>query len=199
MKLTEVCFSYGDKPVLEGFSLVLPDQGVTALAGPSGCGKTTLLRLLGGLERPQSGNLEAPAPAETAFLFQENRLLPGLTARNQVGVILPRGENPLPWLAAVGLAEEADNLPGALSGGMQRRLALARCMAYGRDKKLLLLDEPFTGVDPQRTEKLMQELRNLGVNVLYSAHDAESLALADRVIRLDGPPLRLISEDEKNP
>lgn len=199
MKLTEVCFSYGDKAVLEGFSLALPDQGVTALAGPSGCGKTTLLRLLGGLERPQGGSLEAPAPGETAFLFQENRLLPGLTAGAQVSVVLPRGENPLPWLEAVGLAEEADNLPGALSGGMQRRLALARCTAYGRDKKLLLLDEPFTGVDPQRTALLMQALRKLGINVLYSAHDAESLALADQVIRLEGPPLRLISKNEKNP
>lgn len=189
MKLTDVCFSYGDKLILDGFSIALPDGGVTALSGPSGCGKTTLLRLLGGLERPQSGSIDVPAPEEISFLFQENRLLPGLNAADQLRVVLPKGAEVQPWLDAVGLGAEANRLPASLSGGMQRRLALARCMAYGEGKKLLLLDEPFTGVDPQRTAALMKSLRRLGCGILYSAHDAESLALADQVIQLDGPPL----------
>lgn len=190
MKLTNLNFCYGDKVILKDFSLSLPDTGITALAGPSGCGKTTLLRLLGGLEAPQSGTLEAPAAEKTAFLFQENRLLPGLSAADQIRVVLPRGEDPLPWLAAVGLAGEENTRPDALSGGMQRRVALARCLAYGRDKALLLLDEPFAGIDPERTVSLMEYIRSLQVPVLYSAHDAQSLALADRMVRLEGPPLR---------
>lgn len=190
MKLTHLNFCYGDKVILKDFSLALPDAGITALAGPSGCGKTTLLRLLAGLEAPQSGTLEAPAAEKTAFLFQENRLLPGLSAADQIRVVLPRGEDPLPWLAAVGLGDEASTLPDALSGGMQRRVALARCLAYGRDKALLLLDEPFAGIDPERTVALMEFIRSLKVPVLYSAHDAQSLALADRMVRLEGPPLR---------
>ena len=189
MKLTNLNFCYGDKVILKDFSLALPDTGITALAGPSGCGKTTLLRLLGGLEAPQSGTLEAPAAGKTAFLFQENRLLPGLSAADQIRVVLPRGEDPLPWLAAVGLGDEAATLPDALSGGMQRRVALARCLAYGRDKALLL-DEPFAGIDPERTVSLMEFIRSLQVPVLYSAHDAQSLALADRMVRLEGPPLK---------
>ena len=184
MKLTNLNFQYGDKVILKDFSLSLPNKGVTALAGPSGCGKTTLLRLLAGLEAPEGRN--------TAFLFQENRLLPGLSAADQIRLVLPRGGDPLPWLAAVGLENEAHTLPSALSGGMQRRVALARCLAYGRDKKLLLLDEPFTGIDPERTVALMAFIRTLKVPVLYSAHDAQSLALADRIIRLDGPPLKEI-------
>ena len=104
-------------------------------------------------------------------------------------MVLSRGADPLPWLAAVGLEHEVTTLPSALSGGMQRRVALARCLAYGRDKKLLLLDEPFTGIDPERIVALMDFIRSLGVPVLYSAHDAQSLALADSIIRLDGPPL----------
>ena len=190
MKLTNLNFCYGDKVILKDFSLALPDTGITALAGPSGCGKTTLLRLLAGLEAPQSGTLEAPAAEKTAFLFQENRLLPGLSAADQIRVVLPRGEDPLPWLAAVGLAGEENTRPDALSGGMQRRVALARCLAYGRDKALLLLDEPFAGIDPERTVSLMEFIRSLQVPVLYSAHDAQSLALADRMVRLEGPPLR---------
>ena len=192
MKLTNLTFCYGDKVILKDFSLTLPDTGITALAGPSGCGKTTLLRLLAGLEAPQSGILEAPEGRDTAFLFQENRLLPGLSAENQIRVVLPRGTDPLPCLAAVGLENEAHTLPSALSGGMQRRVALARCLAYGQRKKLLLLDEPFTGIDPERTVALMEFIRSLEVPVLYSAHDAQSLALADRIIRLDGPPLKEI-------
>ena len=192
MKLTHLNFCYGDKVILKDFSLDLPDNGITALAGPSGCGKTTLLRLLGGLEAPQSGTLEAPAAPKTAFLFQENRLLPGLSAADQIRVVLPRDGDPLPWLAAVGLEGEENTLPEALSGGMQRRVALARCLAYGRDKQLLLLDEPFAGIDPARTVSLMELIRSLKVPVLYSAHDAQSLALADRMVRLEGPPLREI-------
>lgn len=190
MKLSHLNFCYGDKVILKDFSLDLPDTGITALAGPSGCGKTTLMRLLAGLEAPQSGTLEAPQGRDTAFLFQENRLLPGLSAGDQIRVVLPRGEDPLPWLAAVGLGYEASTLPDALSGGMQRRVALARCLAYGRDKKLLLLDEPFTGIDPERTVSLMEFIRSLKVPVIYSAHDAQSLALADRMVRLEGPPLK---------
>lgn len=190
MKLSHLNFCYGDKVILKDFSLDFPGTGITALAGPSGCGKTTLMRLLAGLEAPQSGTLEAPQGRDTAFLFQENRLLPGLSAGDQIRVVLPRGEDPLPWLAAVGLGDEASTLPDALSGGMQRRVALARCLAYGRGKKLLLLDEPFTGIDPERTVSLMEFIRSLKVPVLYSAHDAQSLALADRMVRLEGPPLK---------
>lgn len=190
IRLDNVTFAYADKIILDSFSLDLADCGITAIAGPSGCGKTTLLRLLAGLEMPRRGTVTAPPPEATAILFQENRLLPGLTAAGQLSIVLPPGEDPLHWLAAVGLAAEADTMPPKLSGGMQRRLALARCLAYGRDKALLLLDEPFTGIDPQRAADIMAFIRTLGVPVLYCAHDDQSLSLGDRILRLDGPPLR---------
>ena len=136
MKLTNVSFAYGDKVILDHFSLELPDEGITALAGPSGCGKTTLLRLLARLETAQGGTIDAPA--DTALLFQEDRLLPGLTAAGQIGVVLPKEESSMPWLEAVGLADASMLLPEELSGGMRRRVALARCLAYGQRKKLVL-------------------------------------------------------------
>ena len=189
MKLTDVFFSYGHRPILEQFSMELPDHGIIALSGPSGCGKTTLLRLLGGLERPQRGKISTPA---SAFLFQENRLLPALNAAEQISVVLPKGASAQPWLDLVELGDAAQQAVASLSGGMQRRLALARCAAYGQKKSLLLLDEPFTGVDPQRAAAIMARLRARGFTIIYSAHDAESLSLADQVIRLDGPPLTIL-------
>ena len=187
-----VCLRFGDKPVLDGFSLVLPEQGVTVLTGPSGCGKTTLLRLLAGLETPQSGQVFAPPPAELAVLFQEDRLLPGRTCLAQITDVLPRrrrGEAAA-WLSRVGLAGEENALPGALSGGMGRRLALARALALGGS--LYLLDEPFAGVDPARQTVLMELLHALNAPVLLVSHETQIRPLADRVIDLDGPPLAVL-------
>lgn len=189
MRLENVSFSYGDKVILDGFSLSLPDGGVTALSGPSGCGKTTLLRLLAGLLTPESGSVDAPGLARTAVLFQEDRLLPAFSAAAQLKAVLPRGAEVVDYLDAVGLASEVDSPVEALSGGMKRRVALARALAYAGDKSLLLLDEPFTGVDAGNARRIMARLRALDIPILLSAHDAESLSLADRVIHLFGPPL----------
>ncbi len=193
MIFRDCTFSYGEKRILDHFTLELPDRGITALSGPSGCGKTTLLRLLAGVEQLDSGDLEAPAPGDCGMLFQENRLLPGLTAMEQLRPVLPRGASPLPYLIAVGLEGEENTLPAALSGGMRRRLAIARLLAYGETKSLLLLDEPFTGIDAPRAAGIMEWIREKGRPVIMAAHDAESLALADQVIALDGPPLNIIN------
>ena len=188
----DLTLRYGDKPVLDRFSLEIPDRGLTALSGPSGCGKTTLLRVLAGLEPPESGTVDGVDPSRTAFLFQEDRLLPWRTAGRHITDVLPRSRRGelADWLAFAELSGEEAAYPGALSGGMARRLALARCAALGGD--LLLLDEPFAGVDPQRAARIMERLRALGVPAVLSSHQAPVLAACDRVIELDGPPLHMI-------
>ncbi len=194
IELNEVSFSYGQRPVLERFSLSVPETGITALRGPSGCGKTTLLRCLAGLERPLSGSVSGVTPRETALLFQEDRLLPWRTVSQHVTDVLPRerrGERDR-WLELVELDGEEKAYPSALSGGMGRRLALARCLAL--DGKLYLLDEPFAGVDPARAVRIMGRLRSLERPILLVSHESGVLALSDRVIDLDGPPLRVISQ-----
>ncbi len=190
IKLENITFRYGEKLVLDGFSLEIPDRGLTALSGPSGCGKTTLLRVLGGLARPERGKVDGLDPARTAFLFQEDRLLPWRTVGQHITDVLPRsrrGELPR-WLAFAELEGEGGAYPSALSGGMARRLALARCAALGGE--LLLLDEPFAGVDPARAARILEQLRGLGVPVVLASHQAPVLAACDVVIKLDGPPLR---------
>lgn len=184
MKIRKLTFSYGDKTVFRDLDLDLPDGGVTALVGPSGCGKTTLLRLIAGLEQPQGGRIEAPDPERIAFLFQEDRLIPRLAARKQIALVRPKGRAPAEWLDAVGLGDEGNAKPESLSGGMRRRLALARCLAYGQDKALLLLDEPFTGVDADRIQSLTVLIREMHIPTIFTAHDAESLRMADTIIEL---------------
>jgi NitT/TauT family transport system ATP-binding protein/sulfonate transport system ATP-binding protein len=92
------------------------------------------------------------------------------------------------WLAFAELEGEGNAYPAALSGGMARRLALARCAALGGD--LFLLDEPFAGVDQERTARILDRLRGLDVPVVLATHQPQVLAACDRIISLDGPPLR---------
>ena len=117
-----VCF--GEKAVLNRFSLELPAEGITALSGPSGCGKTTLLRVLAGLQPVEGGTVVVPE--RPTLLFQENRLLPWRTVEQHISDVLPRarrGEAPR-WLELAELEGEEKSCPGQLSGGMGRRLAL---------------------------------------------------------------------------
>ena len=174
MEVKDLHVSFGDKAVLSRFSLTLPDRGITALSGPSGCGKTTLLRVMAGLE---SGGGTVSLPGRAALLFQEDRLLPWLTAEQNIAAVLPR---PLRseagrFLALTELEEE---------GG-------ARALALGRE--VLLLDEPFTGVDLPRASRILDRIRALEVPVVLTSHEPGILALCDTVFSLDGPPLRLIS------
>mgnify|MGYP003053466043 FL=1 len=178
--------------MLDRFSLSLPDAGITALRGPSGCGKTTLLRVLAGLERPQSGTVSGISPREIAILFQENRLLPWRSVGQHLTDVLPkdRWKDVSQLLELVELGGEASVYPPALSGGMGRRLALARCLSL--PARLYLLDEPFAGVDRERAGRIMDRMRALGLPILLSSHEEDILSMADRVIPLDGPPLRLL-------
>ena len=113
IQISNLTLAYGDKLVLDRFSLTLPDTGVTVLSGPSGCGKTTLMRCIAGLERPQNGTVSGIAPSETAFLFQEDRLFPWRTVEQHLTDVLPksrRGEADR-WLALAGLEAEKPPSP----------------------------------------------------------------------------------------
>ena len=192
IKLENITLRYGEKLVLDRFSLEIPPEGLTALSGPSGCGKTTLLRVLAGLARPGSGAVSGADPAKTAFLFQEDRLLPWRTAEQHITDVLPRARRGEAgrWLDFAELAGEGGAYPAALSGGMARRLALARCAALGGE--LFLLDEPFAGVDPDRAARMLDRLRGLGAPVVLATHQPQVLSACDRIVALDGPPLKRV-------
>ena len=183
MRIDDLTFSYGDKKIFDDFSLEIPDNGITALSGPSGCGKTTLLRLIAGIEKPGSGVINAPDPEKIAFLFQEDRLLPGISAIRQLEIAVP-GCDARKWLKSVELEGEEKTVPEELSGGMKRRLSLARCLAYAEDKELILLDEPFAGIDAARIGKLTELIKGMRIPVIVTSHTKEAMEMADRVVEL---------------
>ena len=140
----KVSFSYGKTAVLNEVTWHLPDHGVVCLWGASGCGKTTALRLLAGLEKPTGGKVNGVE--RVAMVFQEDRLLPWRSALENVMLIGADADVARDMLAALGLTtEEMEAYPIHLSGGQQRRVALARALAAESD--ILLLDEPFNGLD----------------------------------------------------
>lgn len=192
VRLEHYGFTYPQqtRPALSDVELTIRDGEFWVLCGTSGCGKTTLLRVLAGLQRLEAGEVLGICPRETAFLFQENRLLPWRTVAQHIQDVLPRSRwsEVGQWLELVELTGEERSYPAALSGGMGRRLALARCLTLGG--KLLLLDEPFTGIDPERTGRILERIRRLEIPVLLVSH--ESGIRADWIIDLDGLPLRQI-------
>lgn len=171
-------FAYPDAaPVLRHLSLSMTPGQRIALTGPSGSGKTTLLYLLAGLYRPQTGTVDAP---EVSMVFQEDRLAPGLTALGQLRLVAPRREERelRALLAELGLTGWEDAPPTKMSGGMRRRVALARAAAF--DRPLWLLDEPFTGLDADSLEQAAAfVLRHLPKDgyLIAALHKEEEAAL----------------------
>lgn len=195
--LERVAAALGGQPILEDFSLKLEGPGVVSLLGPSGCGKTTLLRLAAGLLRPTQGRLTGMEGARVSVMFQDNRLLPWYSARRNVEAVLPQEgqERAAHLLRELGLGEEMEKVPAELSGGMCRRVALARALAYDGD--LLLLDEPMNGLDMSTREQALNVVaRHLAQRprlCLWITHDPrEMAALARETILLSGPPLEIV-------
>lgn len=182
MKAKNITVRFGDKTVLDDLSLTIPDEGLTYLSGPSGVGKTTLLRVLAGLLRPDCG--EVVMDRRPVLLFQEDRLFSRCPARQQIEAVLPRDRwsEAARWLELCELTEAADKLPGELSGGMARRLALARALAVEGDA--YLLDEPFAGVDLKRAERILRKLKELGRPMVITGHLPELAGLCDRAVEL---------------
>ena len=181
--LSGIAYAYGEKIVFSDLNLTIPRTGITVLSGPSGCGKTTLLRLLAGLAAPARGEISG-MPRHPALLFQENRLLPWRTVRQHLTDVLPRTrrDEADTFLRLIELEGEGALHPPALSGGMARRLALARALALGGD--MLLLDEPFPGVDAARAKRILLRLRELDTPVLLVCHEEGLLSQCDRIITL---------------
>ena len=188
LELKNVCLSYGKLEVLKNISLRLAHGERVALMGPSGCGKTSLLRVSAGLQKPYSGSVINSAE-RTAMVFQEPRLLPWLSAEDNVKLTLPTGaktsSHPVNWLEKLGIAEAAKKRPDELSGGMQQRVALARALAYEAD--LLLLDEPFKALDAGTKENVIKTISgSTDAAIILVTHDAgEAAALGCRVIEFE--------------
>lgn len=201
---------FGRLEVLRGISLEIGQGEIIALLGRSGCGKSTLLNILSGLLPADDGDLRLYGDGAAAFrqwnrivyMFQEDRLLPWRSVWRNVAFALeagalPRAERHARALAAlrqVRLEEFADAWPHQLSGGMRSRVALARSLVAEPD--ILLMDEPFSKLDPQTRSQMHEELLRLqrlsGMTVVFVTHDVEeAVVLADRIAVLEPRPGRI--------
>ena len=186
LELNGVVLNFGDKQVLKDFSLTVQPGRRIALMGPSGCGKTTALRVAMGLVKPQKGRVNNQF-SKTAVVFQEPRLLPWRTAEENINLVLGDGQDTLDraraWLQEMGLGDAGKLYPGELSGGMQQRVALARAMAADGD--LLILDEPFKGLDEGLRLDVMAAVGRTKAAVLLVTHDVrEAEALGCEILQM---------------
>ncbi|GHS89802.1 sulfate transporter [Actinomycetota bacterium] len=190
--LRGVSHRFGDRVVLDGLDLDLPAGAVTTVMGPSGVGKTTLARVLLGLLRPDAGEVHGLDGLRRAAVFQEDRLCEQLGAVGNVRLVLGRSAPAaavVAELAAVGLAGDDLAKPvHQLSGGQRRRVAIVRALAADAD--LVVLDEPFTGMDAATKAQVMVHVheRCAGRTVVLVTHDAgEAAWFGTRTVRLPPP------------
>ncbi|MBR6657950.1 MAG: ABC transporter ATP-binding protein [Oscillospiraceae bacterium] len=191
LEFKNVSFSYGEKNVLENFSFSVKDGEITAILGPSGFGKTTLLELASGFLKPKSGEV-FPFSEKPTFVFQEDRLLPWATALENLLAVNIEKSRAAEYLEKVGLSDSAEKYPDELSGGMCRRLAIARALAFGG--KVFFLDEPLRGLDIKTAAEILEFIKAeiSGKTALIITHSpAEAFSLAERIVVVGGEPLEI--------
>ncbi len=207
LRFSEVSIELGGKEILSPTSLDVHRGEFVCIIGPSGCGKTTLLRAAAGFVQVSGGAVERGGrpiigpSREAAFVFQDygRALLPWRTVSGNIALALeaariPKADRPAridEVLRTVGLESHAHKFPAQLSGGMQQRVQIARCLA--QQPELMMMDEPFGALDAMTREGLQDELARLvrehGLTVLFVTHDLEeAIYLADRVVALRSNP-----------
>jgi len=179
---------FGEKQVFQDFCCRFPEGKTSCILGPSGCGKTTLLRLIAGLETVDSGQILGTEGKKNSAVFQENRLFENLTVEKNLMLTARRDftrADAQALLQELGLEAEARRPLRTLSGGMQRRAAVARALAADYD--LLLLDEPLTGLDGDTRRRVLETIhrRSVGKTCIWVTHEpADAILLDAQAIRL---------------
>jgi NitT/TauT family transport system ATP-binding protein len=186
-------------PAIRDFVLDVEPESMTVLMGPSGCGKTTLLRIVAGLDERYAGEVGIPAGTRIGLMFQEPRLLPWRTVRQNIELVAAPGFAPqdLERLAhAVGIADMMPRYPQELSLGLARRVALARAFATKPD--LLLLDEPFVSLDERTADRLRKLLLEVWsarptTALLVTHNTREAIMLAEQLVLLAPRPTHVVA------
>ncbi len=201
LKLTNINKSYGDNLVLKDFNLEVEDGQLVSLLGPSGCGKSTLLKTIAGIVQEDSGSIFidgkditnlVPEKRDTVIVFQDHLLFPHMTVRDNIGFGLKMRNIPKSainntveeLLSMIKLDDKANSYPSELSGGQQQRVALARALAV--KPKVLLLDEPFSNLDPALRSDMRvltkQLQKQTNTTTLLVTHDKdEAMVMSDKI------------------
>lgn len=198
LRLSHIHKRFGDLYVLKDLNMNLEEHKLVCILGPSGCGKTTLLNIISGVLVPDQGEITGLTGKTISYLFQEPRLLPWKTAVQNIDFVLKdklsQAEREIlirNYIDIVGLRGFEDYYPNQLSGGMKQRVAIVRAFAYPSD--ILLMDEPFKGLDLQLKTAVMQAFLNLWLmekrSAIFVTHDIdEAVLLGEEIYILSGPP-----------
>ena len=179
LKITNLSKSFDDKCVVDEFSFVFPETGIVSITGVSGKGKTTLLNIIAGLVKQDSGDVEN-SYSSLSYSFQEDRLFPWLSVRKNIEIILDKVADKeqivSEWLEKIELSDFADYLPEKISGGMKQRVSLARALAY--PSELVLLDEPFKGLDESLHQRMYELVEAEAKNrlIIMVTHDKSDVS-----------------------
>ena len=183
IELTGICKAYGSHKVFNGFNCRIEEQAVTCILGHSGQGKTTLLRMLMGLEKPDSGLIEGMQNQRKSVVFQEDRLCENLSAATNIRLICRKPlatDSIIEAMSVLDLDSDcARQNVHSMSGGQRRRVAILRALMAEYD--VLLMDEPFKGLDAETKEKVMHYTKeqSRGKTVVFVTHDETECAAMD--------------------
>jgi len=204
IKLSEITKAFHPNEVFVKFSATFPRAATTCILGPSGCGKTTLLRMIAGIIKPNDGSFSGIENQMISYVFQEDRLLPWKTAAENIRLVLKHRVNAEEIdsivqknLALVQMTDYASYYPHQMSGGMRQRISFARAFSYPSD--IILLDEPFKGLDLPLKQQLMNQVRAVLSHdprtVVYVTHEPEeAVFFGNKIIILSHRPAQILDE-----
>ncbi len=176
--------SFDGEEIINNLSFEISGEFFLTILGSSGSGKTTLLRIISGLLKPDRGNIVVES-SRLGFIFQDDRLIPWINASENIAIVSP-GCDPAEYLELVGLSGHARKYPSEMSGGMRRRLNIARAIAFEPD--LVLMDEPFNSLDVVLKDRLMEDIlaiwKEKKVNIVMVTHDPHEAATLSTEIML---------------
>jgi len=202
--LKDISFSYPNQNIFKNFNINIPASKVSVILGPSGCGKSTLLNIIHGILTPESGIIGKDKNILISYLFQEPRLVPWKTVKQNIELILrnhydykQRKKITEHYLELIGLSEFGDYYPSELSGGMRQRVAIARAFAYPAE--IILMDEPFQALDPGLKINLTKLFSSLWIEdnrtSLFVTHDIEeAIFLGDEIFVLSSSKPSILIE-----
>ena len=212
LTLQNITKTFGETPVVSATTMNIARRSLVVFLGPSGCGKTTLMRMVGGLDQPSTGNITLDGASVSGpdrrrgMVFQSYSSFPWLTVEGNIAFGMhyrsdltreQKAERVQHYLRLIRLEDFAKSYPNRISGGMRQRVAIARSLAAGPD--VLLMDEPFGALDALTRERLQVELRQIQAEeaktIIFVTHDVEeAVFLADRIIVFSARPARVLHD-----